>query len=159
MFLMVGGVAFAYSVVWSGTAVITIDPPSATTTTPPPTILAPLEVTEVYVGSGNNGQHDGTISGGVWSFSTSDDPSGQGTLYVKVYNPKTTSATLQSFINGVSTPLGSITIALGVEGRAYKAEAIIGPGVTVTFIFTINIDNSIAIPGTLPGISLEIREV
>lgn len=155
--LLGGGVVLAYNVIWSGTANITIEPPTAT---PTPTVtLEPLEVTQVYVGLGNNGQHDGTVSGGVWSFSTSDDPTGQGTLYVQVYNPRTTSAELQSFVNGLSTPLGPTEIAPGVGVRAYKSDVTIGAGASVLFIFTISIDTAIATPGTISGVSLEIKEI
>ena len=155
--LVWAGIALANSILWSGTANITIEQPTVTPT--PTSTLTPLEVTEVYVGIGSGGQRDGTVVNGVWNFSTADDPTGNGTLYVKVHNPRTTEAIVQSFINGVSTPLNAVEIGIGVTGRAYRSEGTINPGQIMTFTFTINIDTAVASPGTLPGIALELREV
>lgn len=154
------GVALAYTTLWSGTASITIeevvvnggggggggDPP-------PPDPPLPLEVTEVFVTSGN-------ITDGVWTVTL--HPGDSTSLWVAVSNPRDTIAVIQARIDGNSTwPQGDhIELAPGVFMRtdSYGFTTSINPGSTGRVSFTISTATLGAEIGTIPDIRLEVWE-
>lgn len=141
--LLIGGGVYAYNLIWSGTASITIVSP-----TPGPEF--PLEVVSVRPTAG-------AFDDGVWTLTLKRGQ--HAILYVDIKNPRSDVAVVQVTVNGewgeqqvYLAPGVRIAFAIGPEST--KA---IPAGETET-VFWIVYAEATAESGTLSDVTLEIRE-
>lgn len=157
--LLSGGVALAYTVIWSGTASITIVEPSPPAggggggTTPPEP--EPLYIT--YLHSAGKG----TYEDGVWTITLPQGDS--ASLYMMVNNPRNTDAVVEMLVNGESqegipqTELPRIVPGVFID-VSWPLPLTIPANDHVGVSFYVDVSDNATL-GVIPDVLLEIKEI